>query len=400
MPSHHKSAIPATPLLLIIGILLIASNLRAAVTGVAPLLDTIRHDFGLSSGNAGMLITLPLLAFAAVSPFAAVLARRFGLERSLFAALLVILAGIVLRSTGSVAALYIGTGIIGGGIAIGNVLLPSLLKRDFPTRIATMTAVYALTMGVAAALSSVIAIPLATSTGWPLALASCGLLVVVALVCWVPQLRKHTAPAASTATEAHGGRIWHSLLAWQVTLFLGLNSFVYYVVVSWLPAILNDAGYTPAQSGSLHGLLQMAAAVAGLALMPLRRMKDQRAAAFGASCMALVGILGLLWVPQWAAFWCVLYGLGSGATIVLGLSFVSLRVNSVQQAASLSGMAQTVGYLLAAVGPTLIGAIHDRVQNWTAPLLLCAGAAALMALCGLFAGRNVHIPTPSALAAR
>ena len=400
MPSQQNSAIPATPLLLITGILLIASNLRAAVTGVAPLLDTMRHDFGLSSGNAGMLITLPLLAFAAVSPFAAMLARRFGLERSLFAAMLVILAGILIRSAGPVAALYIGTAIIGGGIAIGNVLLPSLLKRDFPTRIATLTAVYALTMGAAAALSSVIAIPLAESSGWALALASSGLLVIVALVCWVPQLRNHTAPAASTASIAHGGPIWHSLLAWQVTLFLGLNSFVYYVVVSWLPAMLNDAGYSPAQSGSLHGLLQMAAAASGLALMPLRRMKDQRAAAFGSSCMALAGILGLLWVPQWAAFWCVLYGLGSGATIILGLSFVSLRVNSVQQAASLSGMAQTVGYLLAAVGPTLIGAIHDYLQSWTAPLLLCAVAAALMALCGLFAGRNVHIPLPQALATR
>jgi CP family cyanate transporter-like MFS transporter len=389
-----RAAHVARPALLIAGILLISMNLRAPITGVVPLLDVIRDSFRLSSTGAGMLITLPLLAFAVVSPFAALLARKYGLERSLFAALLLIGAGILARSTGSVACLYVGTGIIGGGIAIGNVLLPSLLKRDFPNHITRLTAIYALTMGAAAALGSVGAIPLAHASGlgWRFAIGALAVLPLAAAALWIPQLRRHTAPAKDTATPIHGGRIWHSALAWQVTLFLGLNSFVYYVAAAWLPTILTDAGYSPAEAGNLHGLLQLAAAVPGLILIPLvGRIKDQRLIAFSMSLLALIGLLGLLEAPEWAALWTALFGFGAGAALILGLAFVSLRAASVRQAAALSGMAQCVGYLLAAFGPMLAGLVHDTQGNWTATLGLCTALCLVMAILGLFAGRAIQI---------
>jgi MFS transporter, CP family, cyanate transporter len=388
----------ARPALLIAGILLIAANLRASITGVAPLLDMIRGSFELSTTQAGMLITLPLLAFAAVSPFAAHLAKAIGLERSLFAALLLIGVGIVIRSVGPVACLYLGTAIIGSGIAIGNVLLPSLLKRDFPDRIAMLTAIYALVMGVVAAASSAIAIPLArwSGLGWRFAVASLLLPALAALFLWLPQLANRTLPATGTAVPAHGAPVWRSALAWQVTLFLGLNSFVYYVAISWLPAILHDAGYSPQQAGSLHGLLQLATAFPGLVLVPLvRRMKDQRMAAFVASIISMAGLLGLLLAPAWATAWTVCFGLGAGSTIILGLAFVSLRAAHSQQAAALSGMAQSVGYLLAAVGPALVGGLHDALGNWNAALGLCAALCFVMAVFGLFAGRAIHIGSVS-----
>jgi MFS transporter, CP family, cyanate transporter len=173
------------------------------------------------------------------------------------------------------------------------------------------------------------------------------------------QLRSRTLPANSTAMPPHGGELWRSALAWQVTLFLGLNSFVYYVAISWLPAILRDAGYSPQQAGSLHGLLQLATAVPGLALVPVvRRLKDQRMIACGASVISMAALLGLLLAPAWAAVWTILFGIGTGAGIILGLAFVSLRAVNSLQAATLSGMAQCVGYLLAAVGPTLVGALR------------------------------------------
>jgi MFS transporter, CP family, cyanate transporter len=397
---RHSSPVSSVsrPTLLIAGFLLIAASLRAPFTSVAPLLGMIRQSFDLSTTEAGVLTTLPLVAFAAVSPFAALLAREYGLERSLFGALALIGGGIVLRSAGTVWCLYLGTWIIGSGIAIGNVLLPSLLKRDFPRKIATLTAAYAFTMGATAALGSVVAIPLSQvpGFGWPAALGTVVLLPIASAIMWLPQLRNHTAPARGTATPPHGGRTWRSPLAWQVTLFLGINSFIYYVAIGWFPAILGDDGYSPAEAGALHGLLQLATAVPGPVLVPIvNRMKDQRAIAFGVSVIAMAGLVGLLAAPAWATLWMILFGFGSGAAIILALVFVSLRVTSSHQAAALSGMAQCVGYLLAAAGPTLVGAMHDVLGGWNAALTVCAALCVVMAVLGLLAGRARHIADPA-----
>jgi len=382
------------PLLLIAGILCIATALRAPVTGVPPLIGMIREQLALNSTAAGMLITLPLLAFAVVSLFAAGLARRHGLERTLFAALLLIAGGILVRTLGSARSLYLGTAVIGSGIAIGNVLLPSLLKRDFPQRLAGLTSAYVLTMSLAAGLASAIAIPLAglSDATWRFSTGCLLLIPVVGLLLWLPQLANHTAPAASTAHAPHGGRLWRSPLAWQVTLFLGINSFVFYVGVSWLPAILRGAGYTAERAGTLHGLLQLMSAGPALFLAPVvRRMKDQRAAAFCSAAASFVAMLGLIAAPGWATLWIVLLGLGTGGGIILGLAFVGLRASHAQQAAALSGMAQCVGYLFAASGPALMGALHDALGGWDVALGVCAALCVAMAVAGLYAGRAIQI---------
>ena len=363
------------------------------MTGVAPLIGMIRAQLGLSSTAAGMLITLPLLAFAGGSLAAAGLARRYGLERTLFGALLLIAAGIVGRSLGSEAALYAGTLVIGAGIALGNVLLPSLVKRDFPQRVAGLTSAYVLTMSVIAGVASAVAIPLAMLSDATWRFSALCLLAVPALgaLLWLPQLSRRTRPASVTAHAPHGERLWRSALAWQVTLFLGINSFVFYAMVSWLPAILQDAGYGGA--GRLAAW-PAAADVGGAGAVPgagRAQMKDQRAVAAGAAGASCVAMIGLIVAPGWASLWIVLMGLGMGAGIILGLAFVGLRARHAQQAASLSGMAQFVGYLLAASGPLLIGALHDALGGWSAALALCAAACAAMAAAGLYAGRAIQI---------
>lgn len=377
--------------LVLIGILLIASALRAPITGVAPMLGMIRETTGISATEAGTLTTLPLLAFAAISPFAARFARRYGIEKSLFGAMLVIATGIALRSTGSVAALFLGTATLGAGIAIANVLLPSLLKRDFPTRIATLTGAYAITSGLAQALASAAAIPIARLPGsdWHLSLASTLIFPAAALVAWLPQLGSRPLPTQESAVPAAGlAPVWRSLLAWQVTGFLGLTSLVFYVVVGWLPAVLAEAGYSAAASGSLHGLAQLATAIAGLVIgSVVRRMKDQRALAAGMSLTTCLALLGLWQLPALAALWVLLFGFGAGAAFILGLSFVSLRASHSNQAAALSGMAQCLGYTLAAAGPPLAGLAHDATGNWGLALGLCAVATLLMAVFGSLAGR-------------
>ncbi|EDJ7946202.1 MFS transporter [Salmonella enterica] len=379
--------------LLIAGILMIATTLRVTFTGAAPLLETIRSDYGLSTAQTGLLTTLPLLAFALVSPLAAGIARRFGMERSLFAAMLLICAGIALRSLPSAALLFAGTAIIGCGIALGNVLLPGLIKRDFSQHVARLTGAYSLTMGAAAALGSALVVPLALhGFGWRGALLMLMLFPLLGFLIWLPQWRTTRSANLSSSRALHERGIWRSPLAWQVTLFLGLNSLIYYVIIGWLPTILISHGYSEAQAGSLHGLLQLATAAPGLAIpLILYRFNDQRWIAALVSLLCAVGAAGLWFVPGQAIIWTLLFGFGSGATMILGLTFIGLRASSAHQAAALSGMAQSVGYLLAACGPPVMGKLHDASGSWYLPLSGVTVLAIIMAIFGLYAGRDREI---------
>lgn len=379
--------------LLIAGILMIATTLRVTFTGAAPLLETIRSDYGLSTAQTGLLTTLPLLAFALVSPLAAGIARRFGMERSLFAAMLLICAGIALRSLPSATLLFAGTAIIGCGIALGNVLLPGLIKRDFSQHVARLTGAYSLTMGAAAALGSALVVPLALhGFGWRGALLMLMLFPLLAFLIWLPQWRTTRSANLSSSRALHERGIWRSPLAWQVTLFLGLNSLIYYVIIGWLPTILISHGYSEAQAGSRHGLLQLATAAPGLAIpLILHRFNDQRWIAALVSLLCALGAAGLWFVPGQAVIWTLLFGFGSGATMILGLTFIGLRASSAHQAAALSGMAQSVGYLLAACGPPVMGKLHDASGSWYLPLSGVTVLAIIMAIFGLYAGRDREI---------
>ncbi|HBQ0421697.1 CynX/NimT family MFS transporter [Klebsiella aerogenes] len=391
--SPVSSSANGNKLLLIVGILFIAATLRVTFTGIAPLLDAIRAEYQLTTAQTGLLTPLPLLAFGLVSPLAAGVARRFGIERSLLLAMVIICLGIGLRSLPSAAWLYIGTALIGCGIALGNVLLPGLIKRDFSGHVARMTGAYSITMGAAAAAGSAMVVPLALAGfGWRGALLLLMVFPLLALLLWLPQARRQATTPMTGSGAAHNRGIWRSALAWQVTLFLGINSLVYYVIVGWLPAILQSMGYSEAQAGSLHGLLQLATAAPGLAIpLVLHRLKDQRGIAVLVALMCVVSTLGLWLLPGQAVIWTLIFGFGSGATMILGLTFIGLRASSAHQAAALSGMAQTIGYLLAACGPPLIGKIHDAYGDWHIPLIIVALIAVVMALFGALAGRAREI---------
>ncbi|EOV8479895.1 TPA: CynX/NimT family MFS transporter [Klebsiella aerogenes] len=391
--SPVSSSANGNKLLLIVGILFIAATLRVTFTGIAPLLDAIRAEYQLTTAQTGLLTTLPLLAFGLVSPLAAGVARRFGIERSLLLAMVIICLGIGLRSLPSAAWLYLGTALIGCGIALGNVLLPGLIKRDFSGHVARMTGAYSITMGAAAAAGSAMVVPLALAGfGWRGALLLLMIFPLLALILWLPQARRLASTPMTGSGAAHNRGIWRSALAWQVTLFLGINSLVYYVIVGWLPAILQSMGYSEAQAGSLHGLLQLATAAPGLAIpLVLHRLKDQRGIAVLVALMCVFSTLGLWLLPGQAVIWTLIFGFGSGATMILGLTFIGLRASSAHQAAALSGMAQTIGYLLAACGPPLIGKIHDAYGDWHIPLIIVALIAVIMALFGALAGRAREI---------
>ncbi|PSW60598.1 MFS transporter [Photobacterium kishitanii] len=394
----HKLSKGKSPVLLIAGILLIAATLRGTITGIGPILDFVSQTLNLSATQAGMLTTLPLLAFAIFSPISSGLARKVGLEPSLMLALVLMTIGVIVRSAGSTTMLFLGTCIIGVGIAIGNVLLPSLLKRDFPTQVPTLTAVYVLVMGIGSTISSSVAIPLfylsdklhiIAIPNWAFSLAGIIIFPVIAILVWLPQLNRHTRPSADTADIDSHSYLWRSAAAWQVTIFLGINSFIMYIFISWLPSILTHNGYTENQAGYIEGILQFSTAVPALVLIPLMvKMKDKRGISVVMALLTFIGITGLLFTPEHAVIWVVCIGFGCGGGFILGLSLVGIRTHNAQQAAVLSGMAQCMGYLLAATGPIVFGFLHERTGSWHAPLLMVSSFCIILIVLALFAGRS------------
>jgi MFS transporter, CP family, cyanate transporter len=382
--------------LLVVGIVLLAVNLRPALTGLTPLIGQIRADTGISYGVAGLLTTLPLLAMGLLSPIASLLAHRFGMELVLLASMLVLAAGILLRSAGAVTALFLGTAVLGAAIAIGNVLLPGLVKREFPERVGLMTSTYSTALAVSAAIAAGASFPLADQVGigWRASLGSWALLALVAAVAWLPQMRSARPTNASPADSQGVNGPWRSALAWQVTLFMGLQSLGYYVVLTWLPEILQEqAGISASLAGWMLALAQ-AVGIASIFLAPV--LAGMRPSQHGVVVVAVAltgaGALGLLVAAETAtALWVVLLGLGQGACFSLALTFFALRAPDSEHAAALSGMAQSVGYLLAAVGPFLFGLLRDTTHAWTVPLALLFAVAACLLLTGLGAARDAHV---------
>jgi CP family cyanate transporter-like MFS transporter len=402
-PTGRRDPSNLRGVLLVVGIVLLAANLRSALTSAAPLIGQIRTDTGISNGIAGLLTTLPLVAFGVLSPVAPRLARRFGMERVLLASLLLLAAGILLRSAGPVAVLFLGTAVLGAAIVVGNVLLPALVKREYPERVGLMTSVYSTALGITGALAAGVSVPLAqlTGMGWRGSLALWALPAFLAAGAWVPQLCRSDQPENVSAQTSLGvSDLWRSALAWQVTLFMGLQSLTYYVTLTWLPEILQEDGMSAARAGWMLGITQ-AVAIVSIFFAPViaGRRPSQRGVVVAAVGLSGAGTLGLLVAGTTAsALWVVLLGLGQGACFSLALMFFALRAPDSQHAAALSGMAQTFGYLFAAGGPFLFGVLRDATQAWTVPLALLFAFTVCLLIAGLGAARDAHVaaPTPEA----
>ncbi|GGI00602.1 MFS transporter [Arthrobacter liuii] len=375
-----------------IGVLLIAVNLRVSFVSVGPVLVNISSDLGLSSAAAGFLTGLPLIAFAVFSPLAPVFASRLGLDRAMWMSLLILASGIVLRSLPVPGFIWAGTVLIGVAIAFLNVLVPSLVKRDFPLRVSQVTGSYTAAQAAFAAVGAAVVVPVAQTSpaGWRLALGVWAGLALVAMAVLLPWLRRHTPSTRQFAKpEAAYRSPWGSALGWQVTAFMGLQSIAFYVLMAWLPTIEQSRGI-PATTAGLHlSVFLLISVFASLGTGGvLHRGSDQRLVSFASGALVFVTFLGLALAPELILLWVVLGALGCGSLIVIALSLFSLRTLNHPQAASLSGMAQSVGYALGAAGPVVFGALHDAIADWTLPLLATAGAMAVLALMGLFAGRD------------
>jgi CP family cyanate transporter-like MFS transporter len=375
---------------LILAIALTAAGLRPALTSVGPLIEDIQAALALSAATAGLLTTLPLLAFALLSAGAGPLAGRLGMERTLAAAMAVVAFGILLRSAGGTPAVFAGTAVLGAGIAAGNVLLPGLVKLRMPDRSGPMTSFYVTILVAFAGLAAAVAVPLADDAGlgWRGALAVWAAPVAAGSLVWLPWLRRGERHAPGHAEPAP--LPWRSALAWQVTLFMGLQSLLFYALVAWLPAILGDAGVDEATAGLLFGVSQAASLVATVAVpIMAERAQTQFGLVAVATVLCLAGFGVLLAAPaELALLVVVLLGVGTGVSFALALILFVLRAGTVAQATALSGMAQAVGYGLAALGPLLLGAGRDAAGSWQAPLLALVAVTLLMGAVGAGAARD------------
>ncbi|MFS4417456.1 CynX/NimT family MFS transporter [Maribacter sp. 2307ULW6-5] len=379
-------------LLLIAGILCIAINLRPALAGVGPLIDNIKAQTGLTNSLLGLLTTLPLLAFGVVSTLTPFFTKRYGMGKTLLGAMLLLAVGIGIRSLPWVGALYVGTALLGIAIALGNVLLPSITKRNFEQHSGWVTSLYSSTMAIGAAVAAGVSVPLAKDLGldWHGALAVWGILALVAAAVWWPQAAhlKKADPKRGFMAALKG--LMANRLAWFVALFMGLQSFTFYVVLAWLPAILQHRGFDASYAGWMLSLSQ-AVGILGSLLVPTLAAKRADQGFFVAVLifMEVMAIVGLL-MPQWGmvALWVSLFGFVLGGTFGLALLFIVLRSRDTETATELSGMAQSVGYFVAAVGPIAFGALYDLAKDWSVPLLMLLGVCALKLAMGLGASKD------------
>lgn len=358
--------------LLIAGILLVALNLRPTLASVGPLVDQIQAATGLSHTALGLLTTLPLLAFAAISNVTPIVTRNFGVTAALIGALLLILIGGVARALGSTIPLFGGTVLLGIGIALGNVLLPAIVKRDFEHRSGAMTSLYSSFMAVGASVAAGLSVPLSRVFGWQAVLAIWALPALPALLVWSARSRTRTSETDLSNTRRRSGiSPWRSPLAWQVAAFMGLQSMTFYVFLAWLPDLLQARGMTALDAGWMLALSQ-ATGIAGSAAVPIAggRMPDQRGAVVAMGILEGIALMGLLLIPVAALtlVWVSLIGFALGGTFGLALLFLVLRATDTESTTRLSGMAQSVGYLIAASGPVITGFLFDVTHSWNVPL--------------------------------
>ena len=382
------------------GLVLIGLNLRIGVASVGPVLTSIRADLGLTATVASLLTTIPVVAFGAFAFLAPALIRRLGLHQLLGLAMAALTGGIALRLQPSLISLFAGTVITGAAIAIACAAMPAVIKQDYPHRVAPLMSLYSTSLFLSACVADGLTVPLLSVVGghWRAALALWCLPAAVAFLVWCPQFTREPgagtqagrAPSWSPVREPSLRALLGDPVAVAVSVFMGVQSFGYYVTLTWLPTLLQDHGMDTHRAGwmlSYSAFPGIAAALVSPALA--RRVRPAWIpVAVAVGCYG-AAYAGLAVAPERAPYlWMTLLGLGQGASISLALSYVAWRSPDVRHTAQLSTMAQGFGYLLASLGPITIGAVHAVSRGWTVPLIVLAALLVPQLISGALASRE------------
>ncbi|MEU6792194.1 MFS transporter [Nonomuraea wenchangensis] len=374
---------------LVAGFVLAALNLRPAIAGVSPLLDEIMGDVGLSPAGGGAITTVMVVCLGVFGSVAPLLARRIGLDRTLLAGLLVIACGVALRGLDGAPVLYLGSALAATAIAVMNVSMPGVVKQHFPSRINVMTGVYVSAVVAGAAIASAAVIPVERLTGfsWRGVTTLLAVPALLAALLWLPQALR------AQPSQPNGPRpfrmVLRSRVTWYVTALMGLQSLTFYVVLAWLPTIFMERGVPAEQAGYLLSLTNLVQVAASLAVPVLAgRRASQVPYVVGAGVLTVLGYLGVLLAPTALPWlWMIVLGLGQGASFALALLIIALRPADPAAVTALSAVAQSAGYVIAALGPLLFGYLRELSGGWSVPLTVALGVLAAQIVVGWFAGR-------------
>src|SRR5690554_552322 len=382
----------ASRILLLVGILFVAINLRPALSSIGPLIDMIRLDLGLSETLLGLLTTLPLIAFGVVSTITPLFTKRFGIGNTLLGAMTLLTVGILVRSLEGVFPLYLGTVLLGIDIAFGDVLTPALIKRNFPHKAGIVTSLYSGIMSLGAAVAAGLSFPLANefNLGWRGSLSIWAVFAVLAFIIWIPNVKRinRTPPRRSFAAAMK--KLSESILVWRLALYMGFQSMAFYVILAWLPEILIDRGFDPTYAGWMLSLSQ-ATGIVGAILIPVwaGSRKDQRLVIVLLILIEIIAFIGLM-IPGLGLveLWVGLIGMVLGGTFGLALLLIVLRSKDAETAAELSGIVQSIGYLIAATGPFIAGLIYDLTEVWNYVLALLIVVSFIKLFMGVGVGKD------------
>ncbi|WP_129664909.1 MFS transporter [Phytoactinopolyspora endophytica] len=389
---------------LVVAVVAVGIMLRGPIVAVSPVLEDIRRDLGVSSASAGLLTSVPVLCFAAVSPLAAIFARRIGANAAIAVSLLVLAVGVAGRPWSGFGLMLAGTMLIGAAIAVSNVLLPVIVRRDFSSRAGPVLSASTTSLIVSATIPALLMAPLAGWMGWRWALAVWAALVVATLVLWLAatgRLRRRGATdvAVSAGSTPRGDdavdpltasalptarSIWRAVSAWELGIYFGLQSLLFYSTTAWLPAMLRDEGLTAEAAGTALSLFQLLG-IAGTLVVPILIRSQPVRYATGAvlAVLWITFFVGLLLAPEAWALWCVIGGAGQGGGLAIGLSLIAMRSASSDAARGVSAMVQTVGYCIGAAGPVLVGAFSAAVTGWTMPFALLIALSIVWGVLGI-----------------
>lgn len=372
---------------------MVSVNLRTSIAAVGPLIPFIREDLDLTNAMSGFLTTLPLLTFATFSLIAPTIGKRLGHGRAIFLGMILLAFGIVIRVLGGIELLLLGTALTGVGIVIANVLLIPMIKLRLPQKLGLMTALLATGMSLFAALAAGLSVPLAEDLGWGWrgALLFWIFFLVLSILIWIPQLGP---PSRSIQAEAFAPKnVWKSRLAWQITLFMGAQSVMYFTLTTWLPDMLISRGMDAAQAGFISAMMQLVSLV-GSYFAPgiLIKMQEQSNAIMVVGITYILGYLGLLVQVEWLTYFSLaLIGLCLGSSLSIAYTLISLRTSEDRTTAKLSGMVQSSGYVLAALGPMLFGISLDFFNNWNLLIYFMLFFSVQFLIFGVPAGRDQKI---------
>ncbi|MDN5703829.1 MAG: MFS transporter [Yaniella sp.] len=390
--------------LLATGLILIGLNLRIGVAAIGPVLGDIQASLGLSAATASLLTTIPVFAFGVFAFFTPMLMRRLGMHRLLGVTMLVLATGILLRFHASLTSLFLGTLLVGAAIAIGNVAMPAAIKKDFPHRAGLMMGLYSTALFAGAAAASGLTVPLLPHVGddWRAGLVVWAIPAILAAVIWIPQLRRsarrhkvsnHGAKAPSNSGQPTMLSLLTDPIALGVTTFMGLQSLSYYVALTWVPTMFQDAGMSAATAGWMLAYSAFPGVLTSLFMPTIaQKMTTTWLPVVFATALIAVAFLGIGMSPMASPYlWMTLLGLGQGACISLSLSYIVWRSPDTEHTGQLSTMAQGYGYLVAGLGPLGMGALYSATGSWTAPLVTLGILLVVQLGAGIVASRPVYI---------